>query len=144
MTMKLKIVSLIILSGILTFKSFGQEPTIEFEFDREIALKYAILSFEEYEKHNPNYNHDFKNNYDTKNPFFSSLYSFDCDNKKIYIVIVIFKDNQGKGSACVIQEYNKDNYFKSTLRRSFTSQNIDEILEEIKNAQENDFWGCHI
>ena len=129
---------------IITFKLYSQEPVYDFEFDKEIARKYALIGFEEYNNKNPNDNITFTNDYNVNEPFFSSMYSIDCDNIKIKVVIVIFRNIIDDTFACALLKYSKDNYFDGFLDRCYTTVSITNKLNEIKNAKEIDFWNCGI
>lgn len=113
---------------------------VEFQFNKTIAIKYAIAALEEFDEviyKEKRLNKEFN----LKSPFTSSIYSKTSDGKKHKVIIVCFPHKSKKNDFAVVHLIlNKDGYME-LWSRQYTIRKIEELLYEIQNPEESDFWG---
>lgn len=115
----------------------------EFDFDREIAIKYAILALKEFAR---NTGAISLSNYKLDEPFAISLNSTACTGKPIFVVMVVFPHKNSSNSVGAILDY-ENGYFRGSLRTGgFISTEIESEIEAIKNPdpENKDYWNCGV
>jgi len=112
------------------------QETHQFTFNREIAIKFAVIALEEFDAKSP-----FKTQltgYNTNRAVLNSILSQDCSRTKRKVILVCFPAIEKKGYAFVHLILNKDGYL-SIYGRGYSNQPIDELLDELKTGI---FWHC--
>lgn len=116
-------------------KEFVQE-THQFTFNREIAIKFAVIALEELDS-NSLIKAELMG-FDTNRPILNSTLSEDCSGTKRKVILVCFPAIQKKGHAFVHLILNKDGYL-SIHRRGYSNQPIEELLDQVKTGT---IWFC--
>jgi hypothetical protein len=111
------------------------QETHQFTFNREIAIKFAVIALEEFDAKRP-----FKTltGYNTNRAVLNSILSQDCDRTKRRVILVCFPAIEKKGYAFVHLILDKDGYL-SIYGRGYSNQPFDELLDELKTGI---FWHC--
>jgi hypothetical protein len=112
------------------------QETHQFTFNREIAIKFAVIALEEL-----NANSLIKTNltdFNTNRPVLNSILSEDCCRTKRKVILVCFPAMEKKGYAFVHLILNKDGYL-SIHRRGYSNQPIEELVDEVKTGI---IWFC--
>lgn len=122
-----------------TAARFGVKPTVTFEFNRTIAVKYAIVALEELDA--KEHRNDF-GDYDPNAPLLASMPSRDCEKIERNVVLVVFAHRKFPDRfAYVYLIQDKDKLLKIHIR-GYQLAPAKTLLD--LPASTDDFWACGV